>query len=190
MEQERFEHLTKMLVTEGPRRGLLGAIAGGALAVAFGRDAQVAEARKKNKKKRKNRCLKVNRICQPFRSGKCCSDRCCPSLGAKASTQSVCAPKRASQCCPASLGGGYCDRAGDRKCCAPTAASPDGFCCPQVGSVCCPATVESEGKDYCCPTGTACATSGSGLFCVPGPGAQSLGANSVIQPEAAGRKAG
>ena len=189
MEQERFEHLTKMLVTERPRRGLFGAIAGGALAVVFGRDVPVAEARDR-RRKRKNRCLKVNRICQPFRPGKCCSDRCCPALGPKASTQSVCAPQRASQCCPPEMGGGYCDRPGDRKCCAPTDASPNGFCCPSQGSVCCPANDVSEGKDYCCPTGSTCATPESGLYCVPIEGAQGLGANTVIKPEAAGRKAG
>ncbi len=44
MDQNKFEDLTKLMATDGPRRGLLGVIAGGALGVLFGFSAHEAEA--------------------------------------------------------------------------------------------------------------------------------------------------
>lgn len=187
MEQSKFEALTKVLATEGPRRGLLGAIAGGSLGMllGFGPDEAGAQTRPR---RNPNRCKGVNRICEPFESGKCCSKRCCPALGARARRVSVCAPKSASQCCPASLGGGYCDRDGYRKCCKPTAKSPDGFCCPQAGSDCCSAN-SVQAKDYCCPPGSHCCAEFSGC-CADQPAAAGFNANSAPAPAPAGRKAG
>lgn len=198
MDQNKFEELTKALVSEAPRRGFLGAIAGGALGVLFGVSTQEAEAgpgqrrrrrlkrQKQRAKKKQNRCRKVNRICQQFESGKCCSKRCCPALGAKAHQVSVCAPKGTSQCCPAGLGGGYCDREDYRKCCPPTTLSPDGFCCRSVGSSCCPANTQ-QASDYCCPPGSHCCDQHGGC-CADAE--TEIGAQSVPSPQPAGRKAG
>jgi hypothetical protein len=200
VDQNKFEELTKVLASEGPRRGLLGAIAGGALGVLFGVSTQEAEAgsaqrrrrrvkrqkRRAAQRKQQNRCRKVNRVCQPFDSGKCCSKRCCPALGEKANEVSVCAPRGISQCCPAGLGGGYCDRDEYRKCCAPTALSPDGFCCRSVGSSCCSANSQ-QATDYCCPPGSHCCDEHGGCCADE---TDELGTQSAPVPQAAGRKAG
>ncbi len=167
-------------MTAGPRRGPLGASAGGVLAIVLGRDVEDAAAAKKN------RCPRVDRGREPFKPGKCCSERCCLALGRKGRKTSVCAPKRASQCCPVIFGGGYCDKPNYRKCCRPTAKSKDGFCCPQAGSACCEAN-SVQAKDYCCPPGSECFDGLKGCRATPTNG---IGATATVEPEAAGRKAG
>lgn len=204
VDQSKFEELTKVMAAEGPRRGFLGAIAGGALGVLLGistqtEEAEAAPGRRRRKKlqqkrqkrralrrKQQNRCRKVNRVCQPYDAGKCCSKRCCPALGEEANTVSVCAPKGTTQCCPAHLGGGYCDREDYRKCCPPTLQSPDGYCCRSAGSSCCPANSQ-QAKDYCCPPGSHCCDKHGGC-CADTP--QEVGMQSVPVPQPAGRKAG
>lgn len=208
MNQSKFEALTKALVTEGPRRGFLGAIAGGALGLLVGFSPEEAEAgprqrrqrqrRAKRRAKRRaaarrreqNRCRAVNRTCVPFEANKCCSNRCCPALGAQAQTVSVCAPERASQCCPASLGGGYCDLEGYKVCCPPTALSPEGTCCGALGSSCCAANTVHPDSDYCCPPGSHCCDEFGGCCANVEPTAQGFGAASAVAPQAARRRAG
>jgi hypothetical protein len=196
VDQSKFEALTKALVTEGPRRGFLGAIAGGTLGLLLGVSAEDAEAgprrrAKRKKKKGQNRCKGVDRICQPFESGKCCSKRCCPALGSGRHV-SVCAPNRASQCCPKGLGGGYCDRPNYRKCCKPSPLSPDGYCCPSVGSSCCDGNLYGQDKDYCCPPDSRCCSlAESSTGCCPKTvAATGVSASGVVAAQAAGSKAG
>jgi hypothetical protein len=195
VDQSKFETLTKVLVTEGPRRGFLGAIAGGTLGLLLGVGAEDAEAgprRRAKKKKGKNRCRGVDRICEPFEAGKCCSKRCCPALGAKGRRVSVCAPKRASQCCPVSYGGGYCDRTDHKVCCKPTGLSPDGYCCRQ-GSTCSNGEDFGQDTDYCCPFGShACTLTESPTGCCRDTVAVATGvsATSTVARYAAGGKAG
>lgn len=85
MDNQRFDALVKTLITSGPRRGVLQALAGGALAALLGRFSAVEDAEgKKKRNSRKKRpplqfnafeCVEVGKSCRS-NSANCCSGIC------------------------------------------------------------------------------------------------------------------
>lgn len=141
MDGGRFDDMTRDVTscgTEGSRRGVLRALAGGALVTALAVFEGPEDAEARRKKKKKKRCNKMNQRCTGHR--KCCSKNCCFKNRGSAK---ICAPKTA-RCCPRQLGGGACRNNGS--CCGPKPNYPRGSCCPRSTPNCCPGNIEG-----CCP---------------------------------------
>ena len=169
MEQNRFDDLTRSLVTLAPRRAALRALAGGALsgllAVLPLADADArgrGRGKPKGKKKKKGQSFvpPPPPPAPPPCGGTCggTNPQCCPPT--PQSSSGVCTPADA-KCCTVAEGGGACSAIAP-KCCAPTTRDPAGSC-TFSNATCCTSSDRNGGGEcaafgsepaQCCPAGS------------------------------------
>jgi hypothetical protein len=123
MDAQHFDDHIRSFAATTPRRGLLGGLASGLLALltpisigevasAKNKNKNKKRKRRKNKRKKKDRCTKIGNPCTPD-GRKCCPElRCDTSIDTFASGQTV--------CCASTEGAGCTDNSG---CCAPLLCS-------------------------------------------------------------------